>query len=98
MFELSDDGAGVDLKAVRTRALDKGLITDGMSADMSDADVCALIFRPGFSTAKSVGELSGRGVGLDVVAVTLNKLGGEAVISRTDSSGTVLRLTVPTAS
>ncbi len=95
VIEVSDDGAGIDLDSVRARAVEVGLLHPGLAEDLPDEEIAALIFKPGLSTAQSVSEVSGRGVGMDAVKATIESLGG-AVESRTVRGvGTTTCLEVP---
>jgi chemosensory pili system protein ChpA (sensor histidine kinase/response regulator) len=91
--EFSDDGAGLDLQRIREKALASGQIKDGEV--MSDAEVANLIFTPGFSTASQVTELSGRGIGMDVVRAEVNALGGRIETSSEAGKGTRFKLILP---
>ena len=75
-IEISDDGAGIDIEKVRAKAVEKGLISAERAAQMADREVANLIFLPGFSTAAKVTNVSGRGVGMDVVKTNIEKIGG----------------------
>lgn len=90
---ISDDGGGIDRARVQQTAIDRGLIA--ATAELSPSDIDALLFLPGFSTAKSVSALSGRGVGMDVVRSAILALGGRIGISSTPGKGTTLRLSLP---
>jgi len=93
VIEIGDDGRGLDRDAIRQKAIRQGLIR---SADgMSDADVDALIFAPGFSTAKQVTEISGRGVGMDVVKRNVEAMRGRVTIQSRQGSGTTFKLVLP---
>jgi len=93
VIELSDDGRGLDREAIVGKALRQGLIR---SADgMSEADIDALIFAPGFSTAKVVTEVSGRGVGMDVVKRNVEALRGRVTIHSRPGHGTTFKLVLP---
>jgi two-component system chemotaxis sensor kinase CheA len=93
VIELSDDGRGLDREAIVAKAIRQGLIR---SADgMSEADVDALIFAPGFSTAKVVTEVSGRGVGMDVVKRNVEALRGRVTIHSRPGQGTTFKLVLP---
>jgi two-component system, chemotaxis family, sensor kinase CheA len=94
-LEVSDDGAGVDLVAVKRAALDDHLITADQARDMTDRDVLDLIFLPGFSTAREITSLSGRGVGMDVVRTNIAKIGGTVTISSQPGRGTTLTIRIP---
>ena len=91
--EFSDDGGGLDLQRIRDKAVSKGLLQP--SAELGAGEVANLIFAPGFSTAERVTELSGRGVGLDVVRNEVNALGGRIETSTTPGQGTTFKLVVP---
>ena len=92
---VSDDGAGMDLEAVRRRAVEAGFVHPDIAEDLPAEQLTAFVFRPGFSTADRVSEISGRGVGMDAVRVTLESLGGAVEIVTTLGSGTTTTLTVP---
>ncbi|WP_201496860.1 Hpt domain-containing protein [Rubrivivax sp. A210] len=91
--EVSDDGAGLNLERVRARAIERGLM--GPDSQRSDDDLAQLIFLPGFSTAESVSELAGRGVGLDVVRAEVNAMGGRIETHSEAGRGTRFRLLLP---
>ena len=90
-----DDGAGIDLDAVRRRAVEAGLMPHDVAVDLPPEQVAALIFHAGLSTATSVSEVSGRGVGMDAVRVTIEGLGGTVEVRTTRGRGTTLTLSVP---
>jgi len=90
---ISDDGAGLDLDKIYNKALAKGLISD--KGEMSERDIANLIFLPGFSTADQVTDISGRGVGMDVVRKTLNDLGGLIDIKTKRGEGTSFIIRLP---
>ncbi len=92
---LSDDGAGVNRKRVLEKAVSKGIITAVRAAAMTDRDVVALLFEPGFSTAEVVTDVSGRGVGMDVVKTNIEKLGGTVEIDSIAGQGTAVRVSLP---
>ncbi|HEU0197827.1 MAG TPA: chemotaxis protein CheA [Nevskiaceae bacterium] len=94
-IQLSDDGAGIDPVKVRDKAIEKGLITVEQAATLSVADSQALLFRPGFSTNTTVTEISGRGVGLDVVKSALAALGGHVEVESEPGHGCTFRMRVP---
>jgi chemosensory pili system protein ChpA (sensor histidine kinase/response regulator) len=91
--EVRDDGAGLNLARIRERGLERGLIDAGTEPD--DAQLSQLIFAPGFSTAQSVTELAGRGVGLDVVRSEVNAMGGRVQVTSQPDQGTSFRLLLP---
>ncbi|MEI6558069.1 MAG: chemotaxis protein CheA [Rhodospirillaceae bacterium] len=90
---IEDDGAGINRTAVRNKALQRGLIEPG--AELSDSEIDNLIFLPGFSTAEQVTEVSGRGVGMDVVRQTITDLGGQLVVESTPGEGCRFTLVLP---
>ncbi|QDE69712.1 chemotaxis protein CheA [Myxococcus xanthus] len=94
-IEVSDDGAGIDEVRVREVAITRGLITFAQAQEMSRRELLNLIFQPGFSTARSVSELSGRGVGLDVVKNNLGNLSGIIDVWSERGKGTAFHLTLP---
>jgi chemosensory pili system protein ChpA (sensor histidine kinase/response regulator) len=91
--EFRDDGAGLNLAAIRAKALAQGLLQGGQ--ELSDADAANLIFMPGFSTAAQVTELAGRGIGMDVVRSEVNALGGRIETSTQAGQGTAFKLVLP---
>jgi two-component system chemotaxis sensor kinase CheA len=93
LIELRDDGAGIDAAAVRAKAAEKGLIP--ADAVLSERETYALIFAPGFSTASTVTNVSGRGVGMDVVKKTIDSLRGSIEINSRPGSGTTITLKLP---
>lgn len=95
VVEVSDDGAGIDPAAMRRAAVAKGLLTPDAVAALSDADAVRLVFAPGFSTADSVSDLSGRGVGMDAVRAAVERAGGRVEIASTPGTGTRVRLSLP---
>ncbi len=95
VIEVSDDGSGIDIETVRHRALSQGLLTAEEAERMTEAETLNLVFRPGFSTAAEITELSGRGVGLDVVRNVLDRLKGTVQIETELGRGTTFRLRLP---
>lgn len=95
VIEIQDDGRGIDADAVRNKALEKGLITSDQAQQMSDREAARLIFLPGFSTAEQISDVSGRGVGMDVVRTNIEKLGGSVEIFTTLGTGTCIQITLP---
>lgn len=93
LVEVSDDGCGIDLEKVRAKAIDRGLITK--DAALSDDEIRSLIFEPGFSTAEKVSDVSGRGVGMDVVRQNVKQLGGAITLSSQKGIGTTVTLRLP---
>ncbi|AUX70674.1 chemotaxis protein CheA [Porphyrobacter sp. HT-58-2] len=92
---ISDDGRGLDEERIAAKAIATGLITPAERAAMSRDRVLNLIFEPGFSTAETVSNVSGRGVGLDVVRQNLEKVGGSIKVASTPGNGTVFTLQIP---
>jgi len=95
VIEVEDDGAGISVAAVRQTAADRGLATEAELAAMHDRDVLRLIFLPGFSTRGDVTEVSGRGIGLDVVARNVERLGGRVDVESQPAGGTRFTVTLP---
>jgi two-component system chemotaxis sensor kinase CheA len=95
VIEVSDDGKGIDVEAVKKKALSKGLITEEEAQRMSDDDAVNLIFLPGFSTKDVSTELSGRGVGMDVVKTNVSKLNGYVEVITKKDIGSTFRISLP---
>lgn len=95
VIEITDDGAGIDPEKVKRKALEKGLITPDEADGMSERDLVKLICRPGFSTAEKVTDVSGRGVGMDVVHTNISKLNGTVKIESKVAEGTMIRVELP---
>jgi len=95
VIEIADDGQGINVERVRQVAIDRGVATAEALAAMSESQVTALIFEPGFSTAQSVTDLSGRGVGMDVVRTIIVRMGGTVGIESRPGAGTAVRFTLP---
>ncbi len=93
VIELRDDGGGIDIEKVRKKAIEKGLVQE--DAELSEAETIDFIFTPGFSTKDVVSEVSGRGVGMDVVKEKLAALGGYAEVETKRDVGTTFMLTLP---
>jgi two-component system chemotaxis sensor kinase CheA len=94
-IEVRDDGAGIDLERLRARAVESGFLHRDLADDLTGAQIAALVFQPGLSTAASVTEISGRGVGMDAVRTTVEALGGTVEIETQRGVGTLTRLRVP---
>ena len=94
-LEIADDGAGIDLRAIAATALERRLVAQPQLAVMSSREILGLIFLPGFSTAPAVTNVSGRGVGLDVVKTRIEAIGGSVDVSSTLGRGSTFRLTIP---
>ena len=95
IIEIQDDGGGIDHNRLKTKATDKGLITPEQAKSMSEREAVKLIFHPGFSTAEQVTDISGRGVGMDVVRTNIEKLGGTIDIETAIGIGTTIRIQLP---
>ena len=93
VFDMRDDGAGVPLEAVRRKAIKRGLLYPDQ--EISDRDVLQFILQPGFSTAEKITQISGRGVGMDVVHEEVRQLGGSMVIDSTPGAGVHFRIRLP---
>jgi chemotaxis protein CheY-P-specific phosphatase CheC len=90
-----DDGAGIDLDALRARAVEAGIVVSDLAEDLPPEEVAALVFQPGLSTAESVSDISGRGVGMDAVRATIQSLGGHIELATERGRGTTMTLVVP---
>lgn len=95
VLTVADDGRGIDPVRLRKKAVDKGLITAAQAEALSDQEAIELIFHPGFSTAEQITEVSGRGVGMDVVRTTLRGHDGDVRVASEVGVGTTFTLTIP---
>jgi len=95
LIEVRDDGAGIDLERVRTRAIEVGLLHPDLADDLPPEEIAELVFRPGLSTAGQLSDISGRGVGMDAVRTTVESLGGEVELRTERGVGTATTLAVP---
>jgi two-component system chemotaxis sensor kinase CheA len=95
VIEVSDDGKGIDPDNILKRALRKGLVTDLQAEKLSDAEIIQFLFRPGFSTKDQVSDVSGRGVGLDVVKTKIETLGGSVEVESRRGCGTLFSIRLP---
>ena len=95
IVEVSDDGSGIDTGRVIAKAIEKKLISPEKAAGLSESDILELVFQPGFSTAQEITEISGRGVGLDVVQSVLHRLKGTVEVSTHAGQGTTFCLKLP---
>jgi two-component system chemotaxis sensor kinase CheA len=93
LIRISDDGAGLNTEKIRAKALEKALVS--ADADLSDRDIQQLIFAPGFSTAQKVSDVSGRGVGMDVVKQRIDALRGTVEVDSRPGAGTTITLKLP---
>jgi two-component system chemotaxis sensor kinase CheA len=95
VIEVADDGRGIDPRRVRESAVRKGLLSPEAAARLSDEEAINLIFAPGFSTAERVTDVSGRGVGMDVVRTNIEKIGGSVRVQTQVGAGTTFVITLP---
>ena len=94
-IEISDDGRGISAESLREKALERGFINAEAAAKMSDNEIIQLIFRPGFSTAGAVSNVSGRGVGMDVVKTNVERIGGSVDLQTELGIGTTFKIKIP---
>ncbi len=94
-IEISDDGAGLNVERIRKKAVERALITAEQAARMPEREILNLIFLPGFSTAEKITNVSGRGVGMDVVKTNVEKIGGTVDVQSTLGGGTTVRVKIP---
>lgn len=95
VIEVSDDGAGLNRERILKRAVERGLTSADAAAAMTDSDVFRFIFAPGFSTAEAVSDLSGRGVGMDVVNTNIQKMKGAISLRSEAGKGTTVSISIP---
>ncbi len=95
IIEVRDDGNGIDIEKVRNKALEKGTITQEQAEVMTDKDIVDLLFRPSFSTSEKVTDVSGRGVGLDVVKTKIEALGGDIDVKTALGEGSCFSIRLP---
>ncbi|MGA9801421.1 MAG: chemotaxis protein CheA [Terriglobales bacterium] len=95
IVEITDDGAGIDVQKVKAKAIEKGLLTSEEAERLGETEILGLVFRPGFSTAAEITEVSGRGVGLDVVQTVLHRLKGSVDVETRVGQSTTFRLKLP---
>ena len=95
IVEVSDDGRGIDARKVKARAIERGSVSSDEAVRMTESEILQLIFQPGFSTAEKITEVSGRGVGLDVVQTVLQRLKGTVQVETAPGQGTKFRLQLP---
>ncbi|MBQ6446274.1 chemotaxis protein CheA [Cytobacillus oceanisediminis] len=94
-IELEDDGAGINKEKVLSKAINKGIVTKEMAKTLTDSQIAELIFASGFSTADQISDISGRGVGLDVVKNTIESLGGSITIESVEGKGSLFSIQLP---
>lgn len=95
LIEIEDDGKGIDPDVVKRKAFEKGLVDEQRLETLTDAEAVQLVFAPGFSTAEQISNLSGRGVGMDVVKSSLEKVGGQVWLTSEKGKGTRILLSLP---
>lgn len=95
VIEVEDDGQGIDIEKVKMKAIEKGLITKEKSNNMDHQELVNLLFHPGFSTADKISDISGRGVGLDVVKTKIESLGGVIEVKTSQFKGSVFTIRLP---
>ncbi len=95
VIEVKDDGAGIDVEKIKKKAIEKNLVTDEQAETLTDKEIIDLMFRPGFSTADVVSDVSGRGVGLDVVKTKIEALGGDVEAKTTQGQGSSFTIRLP---
>ncbi|OPJ57110.1 chemotaxis protein CheA [Alkalithermobacter paradoxus] len=95
VIEVCDDGSGINIDKVKKKAMEKGIITKDQLATMDDKEAAELIFAPGFSTAEKISDISGRGVGLDVVKTKIEALGGTVEIETEKNKGSKFIIRLP---
>ncbi|MGA2980263.1 MAG: chemotaxis protein CheW [Terriglobales bacterium] len=94
-IEISDDGAGLNQERIRDKAVQKGLVSAEQAGRMSDREMVNLVLQPGFSTAEKVTNVSGRGVGMDVVKTHIEKIGGTVDLQSKPGQGVLVRMKIP---
>ena len=94
-IEITDDGTGLDFEKIRNKAVQKALVTADQAARMTEREITNLIFLPGFSTAEKVTNVSGRGVGMDVVRTNIEKIGGTVDVQSKPAQGSTVRMKIP---
>ncbi len=94
-IEISDDGSGIDPEKIKAKAIEKGIVSSDLAMKLSDRETTALIFAPGFSTAEKITNVSGRGVGMDVVKTNIEKIGGSIDVVSTPNQGTTFKIKIP---
>ena len=95
VIEVRDDGNGIDVEAVKNKAIERNLVTTEQAANMSEKDIINLLFQPGFSTSEKVTDVSGRGVGLDVVKSKIESLSGEVEVKSKWGEGSTWTIRLP---
>ncbi|BBO35209.1 chemotaxis protein CheW [Lacipirellula parvula] len=94
-IDIADDGGGIYPEKLKKKAVEKGVVTAEQASRLTDREAIRLIFHPGFSTAEKITDVSGRGVGMDVVRTNIEKLGGTVDVDSTPGRGTTIQITLP---
>jgi two-component system, chemotaxis family, sensor kinase CheA len=94
-IEIADDGMGIDIARVKAKAVQRGMMAADAAEHLSERDAIALIFAPGFSTADKVSNISGRGVGMDVVKTNIEHIGGSVECESVKGAGTTIKIKIP---
>lgn len=97
LIEISDDGQGIDAVNIRKKLVEKGILSQSAAEGLSEDDIVRQIFQPGFSNAARVTEISGRGVGMDVVKKAVDSVGGQVIIDTEVGAGTTIKLILPSS-
>ena len=95
IIEIADDGRGLNVERIRAKAIEQGFVSEAEIAAKSEAEICNLIFTPGFSTAAKVTSISGRGVGMDVVRANMEQIGGTVDLKSVLGVGTTFTIKIP---
>lgn len=95
ILEITDDGAGIDVNRVRQKAIERGLVKADAVSGLTDAQILRFIFEPGFSTAEKITNVSGRGVGMDVVRSSIEKIGGTVELASKKGKGSTVKIKIP---
>jgi two-component system chemotaxis sensor kinase CheA len=95
ILQVKDDGAGINAEVIRRKAVERGLVEAHVAAAMPDAQVLRFVFEPGFSTAAKITNVSGRGVGMDVVRSNIERIGGTVDLQSAVNAGTTVRIKIP---
>ncbi|MEM0940709.1 MAG: chemotaxis protein CheA [Bacteroidota bacterium] len=97
VLSVSDDGGGIDAEVIRKKIIDKKLVTHAVAKRLNDQEIIRYIFEPGFSSAEKVTEISGRGVGMDVVKRSVESIGGQVLVDTKVGEGTSIHLVLPSS-
>lgn len=96
-IDISDDGAGIDTKVIKKKAVEKGVLSKALADSMDESQIMMVIFEPGFSSVESITEVSGRGVGMDVVKKATESIGGKVSVTSDLGKGTTVTLALPSS-